>query len=508
MYTFLMEMEKVTFPEAVRMLAKRAGITLIEPEKSPGPKEALYGANEFAAKLYHETLMQKESGKAGREYAKKRGFSKELIEKFEIGYAPSSWDALKKAASSFSEDVLIRAGLLVKSEGNKVYDRFRDRLMFPIRNLSGRVVGLGGRSVGDSTPKYMNSPDTEIYKKGNILYGLWVAKQEIRKSDRAIIVEGYTDLLSLRSMGIEGVVASLGTAMTEEQAKLLSRYATNVIILYDADSAGDDAAVRSLDMFLEQGLDVSVVSLPSGHDPDTFAREKGAKAVANLLDSPLSFFAFKFEYLKKRYDMSKIGEKTSAIREIASSVSRIPDPIKKQLWVRELSQEFSIPETVLLRAIPKSRMEESAREASILPDTPEQLEFRLLGFMLADDEAFKIAREALTLDDFAGTASRDLANKVFGFKDDGKEMRAADVLSGITDKESMKVVSESMILAGSDFDFVNECRGLVSKIRRHRIERMMEMKLRDIKRGESKGESVAGLQKEYQKLVELRRRES
>ncbi|MFQ5906273.1 MAG: DNA primase, partial [bacterium] len=434
-YTFLMEMEKVSFPEAVRILANRAGIRLEELDAKAGPREALYRANEFADNFYHGTLMERESGKKGRNYVKKRGFGRDLIEKFHLGYSPPSWDGLKETAKSVPEEVLIRAGLLVKSENGRTYDRFRDRLMFPIRNISGRVIGFGGRSVGDSTPKYMNSPDTELYRKGKTLYGLWEAKQEIRRNGKAVIVEGYTDLLSLWSLGVRGIVASLGTALTEDQAKLLSRYAETVVILFDADTAGNEAAVRSLDTLLEYGLDVSVVSLPAGYDPDSFAREKGGEAAKALIDSASNFLDFKLLHLKKKYDISKVNTKALAIREIASSISRIRDPLKRQLWTRELSQKFSIPEGVLIRTMPRGALEEDLPEVSILPPTPEHTELRLLGFMLADNESLNLVRNSLTIDDFLGTTSRELARRMFETKDNRSELKAADVLSSVTDKE-------------------------------------------------------------------------
>lgn len=507
-YTFLMEMEKLSFPEAVRLLAKKSGIELKEPDKTTGPREAIYGANEWADSFYYETLMRKESGKKGRDYAKRRKFSKEIIEKLHLGYSPASWDSLKTSSKSISESVLLRAGLLIKAESGRTYDRFRDRLMFPIRNLSGRVVGFGGRSVGNSTPKYMNSPDTEVYKKGNVLYGLWEAKQEIRKMGRAIMVEGYTDLLSLRSVGIEEVVASLGTALTDGQAKLLSRYTDTVIILFDADAAGDEAAVRSLDILLEHGLDVSIVSLPEGYDPDSFAREKGGKPLLSLINSPSTFFDFKLALLEKKYDMSKVSAKTSAIKEITSSLARIPDIVKRDLWVRALSERLSVSEDALIRAMPGSAFEEYSSEMSVLPEGPQDLELRLLGLILADNAALDLVSESLTIDDFVGTTSKEVVGKIFELSKDGKEVQAADLLSQVTDRKALKAISGSMMIAGPGFDVIKECEGLISKMRKTRIERSMERKLKEMKDRESRGEDVSRLQREYQRLVELKHRES
>ncbi len=506
-YTFFMEMEKVAFPEAVRMLAKKAGIRLKEEETAPGPRDALYGANEFASNFYHDNLVKKESGKRGREYLKKRGYGENAVETFRLGYAPSSWDALKCAARTVPEDVLVKAGLLVVSEKGGTYDRFRDRLIFPIRSVSGRVVGFGGRSVGDGTPKYLNSPETDIYKKGSILYGLWESKQEIRSSGRAVIVEGYTDLVSLWSFGVATGVASSGTALTEEQVKLLARYSREVVILFDADTAGDEAAVRGLDTLLEQGFEVFVVSLPQGQDPDSFVRKKGKKSLEAILRNPPSFFDFKLSYLRGKYDMSKVSSKAAVVKEVAASVGKISDPVRRQLWIKELSQNFSIPEDAIMRSMPRTRLERDESEATVLLPSPEQLELRLLGLMLSDEQAFNFAREELSVDDFFGATSKELAQRIFGPKDDGREVKPADVLSSVPDRESLALVSRAMMAVGPGFDATGECRGLVSRMKENRLKRTMEQKLRQIKEKEMKGESVASLQREYQGLVELRRRE-
>jgi DNA primase len=505
-YTFTMEMEKVTFPEAVRMLARKAGIDLKEEEAASGPRDLLYRANEFAAEFYRRTLEKSEAGSRGRDYLKKRGFGKEVVQTFQLGYAPPEWDGLKNAAKSVPEDVLLKAGLIVKSEKGRTYDRFRDRLMFPIRNVSGKVVGFGGRVVGDSTPKYMNSPETDLYRKGSVLYGLWEAKQEIRKSERAVMVEGYTDLVSIWSAGVKGVVASSGTALTHEQSKLLSRYTKEVVILFDSDAAGDDAAVRGLDILLGQGLDVSVASLPPGHDPDSFVRKEGGSSLATLIDSAPPFFDFKLSYLEAKHDLSRVSEKAKAIAEMALSLGKVSDPVKRQLWVKRLAERFGIAEEALFKAIPKSRLEEEDVVVPLLPSSPEQTELRLIGFMLADRDAFDLVKDNLTVDDFLGTSSRDMIKKIFEERDGGKEVKPADILSSIADRESMDIVSGAMMISGKDFDVGDECAGLVSRIRDNRIRRRMDQKLKEIREKESRGEGVSRLQREYQSLVALRRK--
>jgi DNA primase len=280
-----------------------------------------------------------------------------------------------------------------------------------------------------------------------------------------------------------------------------------VVILFDSDTAGDEAAIRGLDILLEQGLEVYVVSLPPGSDPDSFARKEGSQSLKALIESAATFFDFKLAYLKSRFDTTRVSGKTRAIAEMASSLGKISDPVRRQLWAKKLAEGFGVTEDVLVKAIPRSRIEETEVEVPLVPTSPEQTELRLIGFMLGDKGAFDIVKENLTVDDFLGTTSREMAAKIFEAKDDGKEVKPADILSSIADKEYMRIVSGAMIVSSSEFDVANECVGLVSKIRDNRIRRRMDQKLKEIRERESKGETVSSLQREYQSLVELRRKE-
>ncbi|HOC89291.1 MAG TPA: DNA primase, partial [bacterium] len=281
-FTFVMRIEGLTFPESVRMLAKAAGIVLPDEEEDPGQlqeKEALYYANSLANDFFMANLLREAEAEPARRYLASRGLTPEVFARFSIGYSLNKWDGLIQHArtKSLNPDLLVKAGLAIRKEDGGIYDRFRGRITFAIHSLSKQVVGFGARRiVQDDSPKYINSPETPIYQKRYILYGLHLAREAVRQADRVVIVEGYTDLISLHTAGIEQVVATSGTAMTEEHARLLRRYTANASILYDGDSAGASASLRGAEILLANGFDVRIAMLPGGQDPDEFVRLNGA----------------------------------------------------------------------------------------------------------------------------------------------------------------------------------------------------------------------------------------
>ncbi|MCK5734206.1 MAG: DNA primase, partial [Candidatus Latescibacteria bacterium] len=302
-FTFLRDVEKISFVEAVRLVAQKAGVPL--PEERSGTRsgevsDELYRANELAQKYFQHLLWKDASGEKVRTYLAERDLSEETAKRFGLGVALPNWDGLLKvgAKRALGGETLQKAGLVVPRTGGGFYDRFRDRLMFPITNIGGRTVAFGARTLDpEGHPKYLNSPETPIYRKGHILYGLSEAKDAIRKTGQVLIVEGYTDLLRLMQSGIEHVVASSGTAFTPEQAKLLSRYGDRVVLVYDADQAGSAAALRGIDILLAADLDVRVISLPEGHDPDSFVREEGPDRFLNLLQDAQPILDYKLSQL-------------------------------------------------------------------------------------------------------------------------------------------------------------------------------------------------------------------
>lgn len=358
-FGFVMQFEKVSFVEAVRSLAERAGI-VIPTGKSDDPGagefEALYSAVRTAAVYFHENLVQAVEGRLGLEYLKHRGLADETMRKFGLGYSLNGWDGLVNQArkQGLDLDVLDRAGLLVRrDDGSGYYDRFRGRIMIPIFLPSGRTIAFGARKLREDDPlgKYINSPETPIYNKSAVLYGLSHSKEAIRERSFAVLVEGYLDLLSLFQAGIQNVVASSGTALTPDQVRLISRYARSVTIVYDADSAGSKAAMRGVDIVLEGGLDVNVVELPAGEDPDSYVRKEGGAAFEGMLERSTSFLEFKAGLFEREGLFRTPEGKTRAVRSIVETVSKIGDELKRAFFIKRLAERFGLYESLLLREL-------------------------------------------------------------------------------------------------------------------------------------------------------------
>ncbi len=380
---FLMEHEHYTYPEALHYLAKKYNIKIEEREQTAeelmlqSVREKMFNINEFADKYFVDTLWNTEEGKTiGLKYFRERGYFDPIIEKFHLGYCPEKRDAFTQYAKSngYSEELLEQIGLSLK--GNKgLYDRYHGRVMFPIHNLTGKVIGFGGRILTNDkkSPKYQNSPESEIYDKKNTLYGIYFAKSAISKQNECILVEGYFDVLRMHQIGIENVVASSGTSLTMEQIRLVKRYTKNITMLYDGDSAGIHAALRGTDMILSEGMNVRVVVLPPEHDPDTFGKDHSVEYVTNYLkDNAKDFVRFKTELLLKdaENDPIKRGE---VVRDIVETISVVPDSIFRITYVKECSRLLDMPEQTLtneLNKLLRAKFKKSlGPEGESLPDT-------------------------------------------------------------------------------------------------------------------------------------------
>jgi DNA primase len=371
--TFLMELEKFSYPEALKWLAKKYGIEVEETVEAPENREeeqrreSLMIVTAFAAKFFHESLLDTDEGKSiGLSYFKERGFSTETIKKFELGYSPDQWEAFTGTAirEGYQQQFLEESGLSVKRDNGTLYDRYRGRVMFPIHSFTGRVIAFGGRTLkkDKNVPKYVNSPESEIYHKSNVLYGLYFAKKAIREEDNCYLVEGYADVLSVHQAGIENVVASSGTSLTSEQIRLISRFTQNITILYDGDAAGIKASLRGLDMILEAGLNVKVVSFPDGHDPDSYVRLVGTSAFKkHIEETKKDFILYKANLLLKDAGNDPI-KKAEIIREIVESIAKIPDSIKASVFIKECSYLLQIDERSLLSELNKMRQAKAKKD--------------------------------------------------------------------------------------------------------------------------------------------------
>jgi DNA primase len=358
---FVMEHEKFSYPEAIRYLAKKYNIEIEETEQTAEEKantdvrESLFLVTEFAKNYFHDTLLNADEGKAiGLSYFKERGFTNETIKKFSLGYSPETWDALTKEAlgKGYKLEFLEAVGLTIPRE-DRPFDRFKGRVMFPIQSLSGRTLGFGGRILTNDkkAAKYLNSPESDLYHKSKVLYGIYQAKQAIAKQNNCFLVEGYTDVIQFNQAGIENVVASSGTALTPDQIRLINRLTKNITVLFDGDAAGLRASIRGIDLILEEGMNVKVCAFPDGEDPDSFAKKTPFEELVLYLDeNAKDFIQFKASLLMKDAKNDPI-KKADLIRDMVTSISKIPDRIQREIYIQECSRIMDISEQVLVSTL-------------------------------------------------------------------------------------------------------------------------------------------------------------
>ncbi len=367
--SFVMEHENITYPEALKIVAKKYGIEVKEKEQSEedvrrnNNRESMFMLNSWASDYFADILHNTDEGiSIGLSYFRQaRGFSESTIKKFGLGFCPSGGDKMTQDAlrAGYKEEFLLSTGLTLKrEEDGRLYDRFRERVMFPVHNVSGRIVAFGGRTLrtDKKVAKYQNSPESEIYSKKNEIYGLFFAKKAIQQQNYAIMVEGYTDVISMHQSGVENVVASSGTSLTTEQIRLLARFTRNITIMYDGDSAGQKASLRGIDMILKEGMNVRVVLLPTEHDPDSFARSHSAEEVRNYVaQNSTDFITYKAKLL-----LADAGEdpikRSEVVKDMVQSIAEIPDAIQRSLYIKECTVLMNVSEDILLREVARMRM--------------------------------------------------------------------------------------------------------------------------------------------------------
>ena len=399
-FKFVMEMEKCPFPEAIRIVAEKCGIAVPAPrERSPEERREnqartlLIEMHRVAQSFFAKNLENTSEGKVARAYLEDRGLTKEIIEQFGIGYAPSGGDILlRQLKTKYPDKLLVESGLISRDQSsNRLFDRFRRRITFPIANESGKIVAFGCRALGDDMPKYLNSPETPIYSKSNILYHLDRAKDALRRSDFAILVEGYMDAIAVARAGISNVVASCGTALAEPQIKLLSRFTRRVIVNYDPDTAGQTATERSITLLLEQDYEVRVLALPGKADPDKFIREQGKDAYIKLLKESPPYV----DYLiarARRMDLTTGEGKRNAVNFLLPYVQKIPNPILRSEWATRIAQQLRLDEPVLrheLLKAAKERRDQIKIKPELVGRSAKPVERRLIR-MLAEAEGFRL----------------------------------------------------------------------------------------------------------------------
>jgi len=432
--SFLMKVQDISFPEAVRRLASRRGIVIPEPvmtesrKKTAAERAGLIRLNRLAADFFARNLFSGR-GKSTREYVAERGLATTAVETFSLGYAPPGWRNLKNYldASRVPEELLRKSGLVVFKDNGRSYDRFRGRLMFPIENLQGDVIAFGGRELGDGEPKYLNSPESPIYSKGDNLYGLSRTRDDIRSRDSVIIVEGYFDFLALWSAGIRNVAATLGTALTKRQVSLIGRLTRNVIVLFDGDEGGRSAVERSLQLFLEQGVSSAVVVLPDGADPDDYIRKRGREALERLIAGAASMVDYYIESVMK--DRDSLEGQALLARETISFIKSIPDVIQRNLFVKRCAEKLGVDQHLIKDEVnrglgrTKAPMPSPEKGGEIDP-----VELYLVYLMIEFPDRIPLVTASGVLDLCSRSPIRDLGERIAGLIETGALITMSDVI--------------------------------------------------------------------------------
>jgi DNA primase len=534
-FHFLMKYEHLSFPEAVAALAKRGGVTLPNSRSrtasSPlqAHKERLFAMNEMAAEFFHQLLLTAPPGENARTYLKKRGIDARSIERFQLGYAPAGWDGLLRygVERGFQPQMLAEVGLVkARDDGHGFYDRFRDRLMFPIRTVMGRVAALGGRVLENlpTAPKYLNSPETAIYKKGQLLYGLQLARQPIRAAGRVLIVEGYLDLISVVQAGIENVVATLGTALTRSHVQLLKAYAKEAVLVFDGDTAGRSAALRGKEYFLqghvryflpgvhvsslkgalEGDLHAKVVLLPQGHDPDTFVQREGREALLAKVREAQPFIEFLLDAEAEGHDLASVQGKLAYVRKLLALIVNLANEVERTEYLSELVKRTGIAPSALAAELHKLRQgaphPEQAHETHYFPSLgPERL---LVQLLLIHRSWIPYARTQVPCDSVQEPNLRAILQALYTLAPEGGELEVAALLERLQDERQRDLVARLVLEPLGDEGVQQQIDDCLTAIQRRGIEAQLKGLKEEMHEAERRGDMVrlARLQRQFAEL--------
>ena len=458
---FLMEHERFSYPEAIRYLAKKYNIEIEETQQTDEEKakrdarESMLLVSEFALDYFKNNLWESSAGKAiGKTYFQERGFTDETIKAFDLGYALETKDAFTTTAleKGYKLEFLEKTGLTI--EERKI-DRFRGRVLFPIKSMAGRTEGFGGRILGDNkkTAKYLNSPESEIYHKSKVLYGLYESKQTIAKEDCCYLVEGYTDVIQMHQRGIKNVVSSSGTALTQEQIRLIQRLTQNIVVLFDGDAAGLRAALRGIDMILSQGMNVKVCSFPEGEDPDSFAKSHSLEEVQTFFsENAKDFIQFKASLLMKEAQNDPV-KKAATIKDMVDSIAKIPDAIQREVYVQSCAAIMEISEEVLFSALAQKRAKEVNAQNKRKPNVPQMQVVQPVAPALKVDELYELEKQIITLLMLYGDREETFQESVLQFSEASEEVveEITMVKAKVYEKIFLDLQQDEVELANDDF---------------------------------------------------------
>ncbi len=503
--SFVMRQEHLDFPEAVRHLAEKSGIII--PEENDKDKnlrsnrQQLIKANELAVSFFHNELLSNKtkSVQDAREYLQKRKIRLDTVKMLMLGFALDKWDGLISFFQKGKHDlkILEKAGLTIKKEkGAGFYDRFRNRIIFPIFDNRSHCIGFGARTMGESQAKYINSPETSIYVKGRHLYGLHLAKDSIAKEDLVVIVEGYMDFLMPFQEGLTNIVASLGTALTIDQVRLLRRYTKNVCLLFDSDPAGESAMFRSIDLLIEEGMRVKVARLQEGEDPDSFVRKFGIEKLREHIDQAVSLFDFKLGNLKKKFDMSSIEGRALVSNEMLTSINKFDDAVVRTEYLKKLSLEIGVSQEALVEQMkkiskksPKEVLDSFLKNKMVDVASAQSAERNLLLLMCEEEKFVPIVQREIKLADLQDERIRNIVSKIFDLFKQDKSINIANLMNCFSDELEVRFVTE---LLSVEETFTNDkervLKDCLERIKRNNI----KVKKRDLevqlKEAESSGD--------------------
>ncbi len=510
--SFVMRKENMTFPEAVRYLARRANVQLPEADpRAASRREKLFELHRLAADYFHWGLTRSRAGERAREYLNRREITKDSIEAFEIGYAQPGWESFlnRVRKKGYPEELLVEAGLVIKREkGGGCYDRFRDRLIVPVRDGRGRTIAFGGRVLDDSLPKYINSPETPLFRKGGVLFGIDRARVRIGEAGEAIIGEGYFDVIRAHQEGVGNMVCSQGTAFTEIQAQVLKRYTDKVVVAFDADQAGTAAALRGLAVFLEKNFEVRIIVLPPGEDPDSFIRKHSGPAFLKLAQESRPLLDFKLDWLCKQYDIAADRGRMSVARQMLESISLIENAVLRETYLRKLAGRLGVSPEAVQEEFGKRKppASPSRTPASVPEGKIDKYQVRLLKYLMGDDTFFRRVEEELYPDVFSPPL-QPVVTLMLELIRQGQVPLSRTLVGALRDRRAQEMVSGWLLdPAGSDPE-AGEAVQLIINLSRKRVRSELLRARRELAGREGLEEDralilrrCAALQKELQSL--------
>lgn len=512
-FNFLMKQEALTFPEAVKALAEKANIRIdsFNTKERSQNTSILYEANEKATSFFTDMLLKTKDGKQSRDYVSNRLINDDSINKFRLGYAPNRWDSLVNKSKEWgvNTQVLEKAGLVITRQDKGCYDRFRNRLMFPIFDSQNRPVGFGARVLDNSLPKYLNSPETPVFNKSKTLYGINLAKESMIRNRKVLIMEGYTDVIMAHQYGIDWSIAVLGTALTREHVRLLRRYCDKAILVFDADTAGQKSSERNLDIFIEEDFDVNVVLLPKNYDPYDFLVKNGRQSFLEQVEKAYDFFGFKIKLSETKWDMSSVSGKTSAIDDVLSTAMKIPNFVKRELTIKRIAEEMSIKENILrdhltrFKALKSGQIdrnklhEQKTGNLNKLKSGDYQVEMTILSIIINRNDLIRKVETDIGFDSFRNKEIRSIVERIYEIYSQKGQVTLNDVFPMLNTSEisrdlidiisKQESIEESLIADQTDNaeKILKECIQFIEKQKNRKSLEQVRKKMLDMDR--SKG---------------------